>query len=88
MTTPRDDGLLGQILVEQGKLSQQVGGLDRQLAVVAEKVSQIPDHEMRIRDHDRRIGGLEAGRRSWVRDAAMMAPMYGLVVDLIVRGIH
>jgi len=70
-----EGGILAQILLEQGKMSTQ-------LAVISERISDLPDHETRIRTLERD----RPGHGTWLRDVALMLPIYGLVIDLIVRG--
>ena len=72
MPNTGEDGTLAQILIKLGELGTQV-------AVLGEKMNDLPDHESRLRYLER----TRPGKLSWVRDAALMAPMYGLVVDLI-----
>lgn len=38
----RTDGLLGQILLEQGKISRDIG-------IILEQLKAVPDHELRLR---------------------------------------
>lgn len=44
-----DGSILGQLLVEQGKMSKEVSDTRTDVAVIKERISAIPEHERRIR---------------------------------------
>ena len=89
MTTPSTtDGMLAQILVEQGKQGTQ-------LAVISEQLKAVPDHEARLRaveaqipPHlEERVGSLETSRAKLLGMAAaasLIASAGGTWVGLLI----
>lgn len=69
------DGMVAQVLVEVGKLGNQVAIIDTKLTV-------LPDHEARLRDLERRPS------LRWpviVGYLTTITPFYVLVIDLIMH---
>ena len=66
--------MLAQILLTLGEVKTDI-------AVIKDRQSVLPDHETRLRH----LESVRPGRGWWLRDVAMLVPMYGLVIDLIVR---
>jgi len=63
----------------------QIGLLQRDLGKMESSVDRI---ETAVQSMQLEMARTRPGIGAWVRDLALIAPMYALVVDLIVRGIH
>jgi hypothetical protein len=63
----------------------QLGQVQRDLGKMESSVDRI---ETAVQTMQLEMARTRPGLGAWVRDLALIAPMYALVVDLIVRGIH
>lgn len=63
----------------------QLGGLERDLGKLESSVGRI---EAVLQAVQLEMARTRPGLGAWMRDVALITPMYALVVDLIVRGVH
>jgi hypothetical protein len=70
---PKTDGLLAQILLEQGRQGTQ-------LAVITEKLSSLPDHETRLRNLEQ---GFTAFKNKVVGIVIGVGALVGIIESLL-----
>lgn len=73
----REDGaVLGQLLIEQGKIAANVATVVTDVAVIKEQMRQVPDHELRLRS-------LETARAKILGFAAGCGMLSGALTTLV-----